>query len=191
MKHIGMIYTIKNKINGKQYIGMSDDVTRAMHQHFLCRDNHPLHKEIKEFGEENFECGILYVLNSNEATDVFRWNLDIYRKRYIQKFDTTNPKKGYNLSNGETDEMKRRTSLYGTKNPNHGKSKTKRPIALTTMDGQVIREYESILEAANHTGFNLSNISQIVNGKRTAVQVKEEDGNIKRYTFIPLQPSLN
>lgn len=187
MKHIGMIYTIKNKINGKQFIGMSDDVTRAMHQHFLTKDNHPLHKDIKEFGEDNFECGILYVLNSNDETDVFRWNLDIYRKRYIQKFDTSNPKKGYNLSNGEADdEMKRRTSQYSEKNTNYGNSKKKRPIALTTMDGQVIREYESILEAANHTGFNLSNISQVVNGKRKAVRVEEEDGNIKRYTFVPL-----
>lgn len=188
MKHIGMIYTIKNRINGKQYIGRSDDATRAMHQHFLTKDNHPLHKDIKEFGEDNFECGILHVINTNDDAEIFRRNLDIYRNRFIKRYDTSNPKKGYNLTDGEEDdEMKRSTSLYGEKNPNHGKkSKTKRPIALTTMDGTVIREYSSILEAANDTGFNLANISQIVNGKRKAVQVEEEDGNIKKYTFIAL-----
>ena len=52
------IYKITNKINGKIYIGQSNDIKRRFLEH-TYRDKLPIDIAIKKYGKENFSFEIL------------------------------------------------------------------------------------------------------------------------------------
>lgn len=96
--HLGTIYKITNKINGKIYIGQTRrNESERWQQHIksskynYCSDyNTILHQAIRKYGTENFEVQIIEkcdfsLLNSKE----------IY---WIQYYDSQ--KNGYNITNG-------------------------------------------------------------------------------------------
>lgn len=63
---ISGVYYIKNKLNGKVYIGSSKDISSRLSTHFGrdCKNNHtnqdrPLYGDIYKYGRDNFEWGIL------------------------------------------------------------------------------------------------------------------------------------
>jgi len=118
------IYYIKNKLNGKLYIGQGLDVHKRMKQYHY--NSWALLKAINKYGENNFEYGIVCYCSENDLME-----LEIY---YIKKLNTVVPN-GYNISWGGHSPMKDRkhssktkkqmkdshADVLGDKNPMFGK----------------------------------------------------------------------
>ena len=85
------VYIVTNKINGKVYIGQTNNLHRRWQEHkHDKRNNHPLHLAIKKYGAENFEMKSLY----------YGPNYDMVEEDYITLYNTNNPEFGYNISMG-------------------------------------------------------------------------------------------
>lgn len=88
------IYKVTNKINGKVYIGQTNNLKRRIQEHkHDRRAGHLLHAAIKKYGFENFEIEILY----------FGPEYNDKEREYISLYDSRNPKKGYNITTGGQD----------------------------------------------------------------------------------------
>jgi group I intron endonuclease len=112
-KNMG-IYMIINKVNGKFYIGSTNNLRKRKREHFwaLSRGNHVndyLQKAYNKFGEKNFEFKVLeYVNNEDDLLEREQYYLDLL-KPYIRII-------GYNLC-----KEARGGGLIGEKNPNYQK----------------------------------------------------------------------
>lgn len=91
------IYKITNIFNGKAYIGQSLDIEKRWRFHQKYKTNHHLNSSIHYYGVENFKFEILREISQGELTNIL---LDVFEKFYIEKYETTNPLKGYNLKEG-------------------------------------------------------------------------------------------
>lgn len=86
------IYKTTNTINGKVYIGQHKVTS------IFARDNYlgsgkKFKFAIKKYGKENFSKEIITIAMSQLEADVLE-------KYYIEKYDATNPEKGYNILAG-------------------------------------------------------------------------------------------
>ena len=114
------IYLIRNKLNGKVYIGQSINIEHRIYDHFTRKDDSPFHSDIQKYGKENFETEILEECKIEELNSKERF--------YIEKYESFGDK-GYNLNNGGnsnpvfTEERKQNisNSCKGRISPNKGK----------------------------------------------------------------------
>ena len=91
------IYVIKNHVSGKVYVGQSANLKRrfSTHKRQLRKGEHyntHLQSAFIKYGEKAFTIEVLCECERSELDD-----LECY---YIDKFDSTNPKKGYNKRSG-------------------------------------------------------------------------------------------
>jgi len=91
------IYKITNQINGKIYIGLTTrSAIYRFREHVKLSEvsNYAIHRAIKKYGKSNF---IIEVLESPSNIETL-----IKRESYwIKKFDSMNPRVGYNMINQE------------------------------------------------------------------------------------------
>lgn len=140
------IYKITNLLNNKIYIGQSVNIKERWKNHVrFSQDsknplyNNSLYKEIREYGSENFE---LTVIEECEKDDLNQ------RERYwINFYDSTNPEIGYNLCLGGGYYAPRKVYQYD-------------------LDGNFIKEYDSISIAALKTNSNKCGISSCCNNRQ-------------------------
>lgn len=188
MNGIFWVYCLENKINGKKYIGKAVNPKRRLESHISISKKESkyqkyLHKAIAKYGIENFwfRC-ISFCLSEKEALE--------QEKEFISLFKTTNPKLGYNLTNGgegnsgykHTVETKKKLSELGKKkigefNSFHGKThndevKIKlRNARRKITDEQISFIFKSknkgisVSEIANKINISKSHIYEILNGK--------------------------
>lgn len=104
------IYKIQNKINNKIYIGQSIDVNRRWQAHKRIYNdivsdqyNKPLYRAFRKYGIENFIFSILEECKVSELNDK--------EKYWIKYYDSINPLKGYNLTEGGDSPYYRKLSL--------------------------------------------------------------------------------
>jgi hypothetical protein len=130
------IYTIKNKINNKIYIGQTIDLQKRWYKHqSVSRDqnyNYPLYNSMRKYGIENFEIEII-----DQCDDIFECNN--LEELWIERRQSRNKDIGYNISKGgdnkeisEETRQKMSLAMAGEKNPFYGKKhseETKRKIA--------------------------------------------------------------
>ena len=93
------IYQIKNKINGKKYVGQSTDIEGRLKDHFRYLKNKNYKQENEHFirafhkyGAENFEASIIAICDEKD--------LNIYEPWFINIQGCANPKYGYNKTFG-------------------------------------------------------------------------------------------
>lgn len=112
-KTICGIYCIKNLINNKKYVGQSVDIYKrwSRHRNELIGNRHGnehLQYAWNKYGIDNFEFFIIQECSADE--------LDVLERYYIEMFDTTDKRFGYNKDTGGhylktlSDETKRKIS---------------------------------------------------------------------------------
>lgn len=90
----GYIYKLTDLTNGKVYIGLTKrDPEIRKYEHFHSCHNEGLKESVKRYGIENFSFEVI-----DEADDFE--SLAQKERFWIEKFDSTNPQKGYNKAAG-------------------------------------------------------------------------------------------
>jgi len=92
------IYYIRNKINGKTYIGQSININRRVKSgHHGCS---AIISAFEKYGKDNFENGVICYCDASELDDM--------ETKYIEEFNTLSPN-GYNISKYGDSPMRGRT----------------------------------------------------------------------------------
>lgn len=164
------IYKITNLLNGKVYIGQSVDIHKRLKAHFAYAKNKnskeyntSIHNAIRLYGDCNFKCEVL-----QECT---KEQLDELEKYYIDLYDSTNRQKGYNLTQGGL-----------------GGHKTKcRHILQYDLNGNLIREWDSIWEASEELNIPNGSIAACCYGQKSAYGFQwkfsdDTDRTIEKYS---------
>lgn len=90
----GIIYCAINKINGKRYIGQTiQDLKERQRKHFSTKCCSYFHKALLKNGKDSFEWKII-------DSGLQGIDLDRKEKFWISFFESNNPEKGYNLTEG-------------------------------------------------------------------------------------------
>ena len=87
------IYCITNTTNNKVYIGQSIDIERRWQQERYGKCNRHLKHAFDRYGLQNFTFDILIELHGSEY-------LNDYESLCISLYESNNPAKGYNLTEG-------------------------------------------------------------------------------------------
>lgn len=131
------IYKVTNKINGKIYIGQTNNFERRKKQHLL--DKRTTHQAFKraliKYGEINFEWKIIDKCESKEE-------INKKEKYYINFYNSKVPN-GYNIANGGEG----------------GSNWNLKPIVMLDLNGNFIKRYDYISQCENETNLNHSTIS--------------------------------
>lgn len=129
------IYLITNLVNGKQYVGQSNDIEYRWEQHKKSSTNKHKRSRLisafKKYGIDNFKFEILELCSPDE--------LDAKEIQYIAKYDTYN--NGYNMTIG------------GDGQSGYGKS-----VKQYSLAGEFIQEFQTIELAHKVTGAPVSGI---------------------------------
>lgn len=126
-----IVYVIKNKLNGKKYVGQTTRTLKErMDEHFR-HSSTPIDKEIKKLGKDNFD---YYVIDEAKSIE------ELYKLEqfYIKELDTM--ENGYNCCYGgkttkgykhlesskkAMSDKKKEINLSGVNNPFYGKKHSK------------------------------------------------------------------
>lgn len=165
--YTGVIYCYTNLINGKKYIGQTiDEIDRRYRHKSKSKADKPkqfFHKAIKKYGWDNFKYKCLFKKDYINREDC-HFNLDLLEIYYINKFNTTKEEIGYNIgvggtgSNGSKGKIlsietrqKISNSQRGVKHSkvwvNKVAEKHKKSVVQYSLNGEYIREYDSITDA--------------------------------------------
>ena len=93
---MGYIYMIKNKLNGKLYIGQTRrtvvQIRWRQHKTRMEHSRTPLYNALRKYGLDNFEFKIVCIC--------FDCDLDRFEVQYIKRLDTLITGNGYNIQEG-------------------------------------------------------------------------------------------
>ncbi len=111
-KKVG-IYSIKNRINNKIYIGSSDDIKNRWRNHKILLENnnhHSIHLQNawQKYGEHAFLFEIIENINDKQQ-------LLIREQHYLDFYRSYEPENGYNISKFSFSPMKGRNHTEETK----------------------------------------------------------------------------
>ena len=131
------IYKVTNLMNGKIYIGKTNNFTKRKLEHtrYDINNGNIFHKALKKYGESNFKWEIIDTCTGLDQ-------INKLEKYYIKKFNSYKPN-GYNM----------------TKGGDGGSMWNARPVVCLTLDGNFVKRYNSASEA-KHDGFSDSNVLQ-------------------------------
>lgn len=181
------IYIITNKANGKVYIGQSINLWLRINEGYLQKlpknKGHNIHlqRAWNKYGKESFTFEVLeYVLDVEKLNEV--------ETSWIKFYDASNKKFGYNIfpegnsPRGRTmsEEFKKKIKIInsGSNNGMYGQTHTDEvkeiiskansiPIVQLDIEGQFVREWRSVTEAAEYYGVARAPITSVVRKKTT------------------------
>lgn len=142
----GYIYCIENLINGKKYIGQTiKTIEQRWKQHITTSrnpnaDKYPVHLAINKYGEKCFN---VYLIDkySYDTLEKLKEKLNIQEIFYIEQNKTRDKEFGYNLAIGGS------IIQYPY-----------RKVKQFTMDGQLVKHWNSIKEACDFYHIQCGNI---------------------------------
>lgn len=138
------IYKVTNKINGKIYIGQTNNFERRKKQHLLDnRTNHQAFKKaLNKYGFEGFDWDIIDKCESKKE-------INQKEQYYIVYYNSKVPN-GYNIASGGAG----------------GSNWNLQPIVMLDLDGKLIKKYDYIYQCEVETKLNHSTISACCKGKQ-------------------------
>lgn len=129
------IYKVTNNINGKIYIGQTNNFEKRKREHILEKDDNSIfHKALRKYGAENFTWQVIDFCNSKKQ-------IDGMERFYILKYKSFKPN-GYNM----------------TKGGDGGSMWNAKPIVCLTLDGEYVCEYDSASQAQIEYGYCNSDV---------------------------------
>lgn len=193
MDKICGIYCIKNIINNKVYIGKSKNIPERWEKHLyaLKSNTHPnfhLQSSFNKYGEGNFSFIILGSFKEVEEVTLNELEIKLIKqyKSHIDSYGYNKTFGGEGASHIEEVKQKISNSLKGRpldekrknilKQANTGRKQSKEEIQKRTekqkikilqydLEGNFVREWSSMREAANELNIYESGINACVNGK--------------------------
>lgn len=175
-----VIYEAINKINNKRYIGQTKDFLRRKKQHeksirygsgctYFAR-------ALSKYGINNFVWKVIDHASTQEE-------LDAKESFWIEFFNTTDNRYGYNLKGGGynpflTDEVKESIgkAQLGELNHMYGKTGSNNPTSKKVIDITTNTTYDSVSDLCRGMGFELSKVCCVCRGERLT-----HKGHIFRY----------
>ena len=136
---ISGIYIITNLVNNKVYVGQTSNIRKRFSDYngtkYLTSDR-PVYKAIKKYGQDNFTFEIAKLVST-------KYELDKYEKIFIQKYNSSNPKYGYNIGKGgggATPEGKKKLSEahIGLKESADTKRKKSNQIIMINLEDKIV-----------------------------------------------------
>jgi group I intron endonuclease len=182
-----VIYEAINKINNKRYIGQTKDFPRRKKQHEKSirygSGCSYFTRALSKYGINNFIWKVIDHASTQE-------DLDAKESFWIEFFNTTNNRYGYNLKGGGynpflTDEVKEsiRKSQKGKLNHMYGRTGADSPSSKAVIDITTNTTYGSVSDLCRETGFELSKVCCVCRGERLThkghiFRYLDKDGNI-------------
>ena len=124
-----VVYMYTNKVNGRRYIGITNDLERRRKEH-LRHSTQLIDRKIKEYGADNFDLVVIFTGTYEECK--------IKEQEYIEQYQTLASQNGYNITKGgdgvvgfsHSEESKKRMSESHKKLPHKPHSEeTKQKIS--------------------------------------------------------------
>jgi len=155
-KYFGVIYMIIDKTNNKIYVGQTRDILNRLRQYryeskkLTKRNiNRDIGIALYEKGEKNFECVILEKCNSLV-------DLNMKEIKWIEKLDSKNVEKGYNMGiGGEAYENKRGIKLTW-------EERLKKSIPIVVYEDGQFKYYEGSKLFASIIGVDRTHITRAI-----------------------------
>lgn len=185
----GIIYKYTNQIDGKVYIGQTISEYKRKYAHMKCYGmwRSHFHSAIKKYGYDSFIYEILEQYEDSNP-EALKKKLDEREIFYITEYDSTNPEKGYNIAAGGggtigvkqslESNIKRSKALKGRKSPLteeqwvyiHSFNKYdyiahKTSIEQYSLDGEFIKRFDTIKDAAESVGSVYSSLLRAIKRK--------------------------
>ncbi|WP_370014999.1 NUMOD1 domain-containing DNA-binding protein [Peribacillus sp. B2I2] len=136
------LYKITNGINGKKYIGLTNDIERRWYEHRVSQKGSLIGRAINKYGKENFLFEVLGNFVSKEEVS----DAEIVAIKAYQSHISTGL--GYNVSfGGET-----------------GSYVQQKAVWVYRTDGDFVAKYSSASECARELGVDTSGVSYCANG---------------------------
>lgn len=172
------IYCIKNKINGKVYIGSSNNIERRFRKHKTqlntkIHSNKHLIRAYHKYGKQNFEFIIL--------EECLKENLLEREMFYIKEYDCLNFEKGYNMTvpikhpsitcSQEFSQIMSKANKGKT--PSNFKEMQKlhwKPVEVYNVEGQLLYTFETLKETENILGIKRGNVYNYLKGKTKKIK---------------------
>lgn len=171
----GIIYKYTSRTTGKVYIGQTVNETkrRSAHKHMKTDWQSHFYNAIAKYGYEDFDYEVIYEVIS-DIPGYVKQVLDMMEVYYIQKYNSTNPKFGYNIAAGGggtvgvpcSEEHKRKISkimkdkhiklnenqLNALRNMKHAPTHAGKAVEQFSPEGVLIAEFDSYKRAAESIG---------------------------------------
>ena len=150
------IYLIKNKVNGKCYIGQSIRLRKRLLHHLNNyindRYDFPLYRAFDKYGTDNFEVFILNSFNSTNYTEIKK-ELDILEIKYIKEYNSYGTT-GYNQTYGGD------AGVLGYKMTEEQKDKIKNNVKSANEDGRYLVYCFDVLDKVYYIFINRTKLSE-------------------------------
>lgn len=167
-----IVYCATNNLNGKKYIGQTvRSLEERKQEHFYNAKKHNpgcvlFYKALRKYGDNGFKWDVIAKAKDREELN----KLESY---YIEKYDTTNPEKGYNLKGGGynpflTEVVKRKIGVAQLGELNHMYGKHGKDNHSSKKVYNVTDEtyYESATDCALDLGLTVSKVCAVCSGER-------------------------
>ena len=138
------VYMHTNKVNGKKYIGITRQNPKIRWANGQGYKTQPFYRAIEKYGWDSFKHDILYKELDYKSACEYEINL-------IKKYNTTDSKYGYNVSDGGEDVIRYYNNLVHM-------NKT---VYQYSFFGYYIQKFDSIIEAVKY--LNIENIHASTN----------------------------
>lgn len=175
------VYEIVNILNGKKYIGSSNNIKNRLRQHkahLIAKKHHSflLQRAVNKHGIENFICNFLEICSLENQLDKEQYYLDLF-KTYDTGYNIAKSSKNPSIGRGFS--KKHLKKLSDSHIGNKIKNKTKLKIintlnqkyqgdyCLISPSGSICK-FNSIIKFSRERGIWSKFVSELINGRRNS-----------------------